>query len=249
MESNMPFPRPNFLKAHLKVGSVDLPTQKRDNADNDNNDDRKRVKRNNEGSASTDEILPLCPLERSETMSSRILEIETNDDDDDDNSKPTILAFWLQRKLSPESSSRNVIARLGYRLRPHDDETKKWELDTDDSGRPVLVRVHMLRSTVVVVADGDPNAAMNELGALSMIAKQKCGSHCMVSEDAHVVGTNLLAQDDEKTIYAILPYHRDGTLLEFCQSIGNLPEPLARFIFRQILEVRRYQFVGECIEK
>ncbi len=239
----MPFPRLDFLKAHLRVGFVDLPTHKSEDDDDDIKDDRKRAKVDTEESASNEGMMPPCTLERSETMSSRILEIETIDDD----SEPSILAFWLQRKLSPESSSRSVIARLGYQLRPHE-ETKKWELDTDASGQPILVRVHMLRSTVV--ADGDPNAAMNELGALSMIAKQNCGSCYTVSEDAHVVGTNLVAKDDDDdTIYAILPYHRDGTLLEFCHSNGNLPEPLARFIFRQILEVRRDRIIENKLRK
>ncbi len=232
MNSRISFPRPNFLKAKLTVGPVDLPTGKIGERgwDNTGTTEAPNV-------ASSDEIMPPpYSLERSETMSSRILEIETND------AEP--IAFWLQRKLCQRS--RNVVARLGYRLRPIQNEAKKdklsnWELDTDASGRPMLVRVHMLRATLAEESQNE--AALNELGALQIIAQQNSSL-----ADAHVVGTNLIAIVDT-TIYAILPYHRDGTLLEFCQSVGNSPEPLARFLFRQILEVRKKQLVKFIVAK
>ena len=103
------------------------------------------------------------------------------------------------------------------------------------------------------------NSSLNELSALQLIAKQtqqqssssSCCSIFPQKTKAHVVGTELIAtttttttttasDDDNNKIYAVLPYYRDGTLLQFCQSIGSpLDESLARYIFRQIIQVRK----------
>ena len=109
--------------------------------------------------------------------------------------------------------------------------SRAWELEIDENGQPILAKVHIVHNS----NSGDlehQEMLLNELGALHKIAQHTDSS-------GHVVGSNLMAQDPERhTIYAILPHHRDGTLLQFCQSSGNLPEPLARFLFRQILKVR-----------
>ena len=204
-------------------------------------------------------------------MSKRIIEIETKSGstkgeiNGDDNAKPTIVAFWLQRKLGHQSSSRNLVVRLGYRLRRIQKVQKEvstvniginedanssednidnceWELDRDGLGRLILVRVHILQNIIVDMHQSqswsmDLSSPLNELSALQTIAKQNHSSQ-MPPQTAHVVGTNLIATDEEnRNIYTILPYHRDGTLLQFCQSVGSLEESLARFIFRQIIQV------------
>ncbi len=200
------------------------------------------------------EDIPLPSFERTETMPKRILEIQNQQmvgDKAKDDFDSTIAAFWLQRKLGQPSSSRNVVARLGYKVRPHKgrkrayDETtaeivdkdghspsfSAWELDTDETGQPILAKVHIVHNS----SGGDAKhqeMLFNELGALHKIAQH-------TESYGHVVGSNLIAQDPTTgTIYAILPHHRDGTLLQFCQSSGILPEPLARCLFRQILKVR-----------
>ena len=200
------------------------------------------------------EDIPPPSLERTETMSRRILEIQDRQlmgDKANDNS--TIAAFWLQRKLGQPSSSRDVVARLGYRVQPrkgrkraHNETmttteinaedtqppaSSAWELDKDENGEPILAKVHIVHNS----NSGDlehQEMLLNELGALYKIAQHNDSS-------GHVMGSNLMTQNPEThTIYAILPHHRDGTLLQFCQSSGSLPEPLARFLFRQILKVR-----------
>lgn len=205
------------------------------------------------------EEVPMPSLERTETMSRRILEIQkpSSETSNGDSPNSTIAAFWLQRKVGQLLSSHDVAARLGYRLRSrkgrkrahnetmstietnHEDAQpglSAWELDTDEKGQPILAKVHIVHN----VSGGDSEhhgMLLNELGALHKIAQHTKSS-------GHVVGSNLIAQDPKtQTIYAILPHHSDGTLLQFCQSSGNLPEPLARFLFRQILEVRSVEVV------
>lgn len=206
------------------------------------------------------EDIPLPSFERTETMPKRILEIQNQEmigDKAKGDFDSTIAAFWLQRKLGQPSSSRDVVARLGYKVRPRKgskrayDETtattdkdaqspaafSAWELDTDENGQPILAKVH-----IVHTANGGDvehqEMLFNELGALHKIAQH-------AESSGHVVGSNLIAQDPTtRTIYAILPHHRDGTLLQFCQSSGTLPEPLARYLFRQILKVRN----NHCME-
>ena len=224
------------------------------------------------------------PLERNETISGRIIEITTTPssspsssgiNDDDDAKQPSVIEFWLQRKLGHQSSSHGLVVRLGYKLRAskkqkkvsegNDDDSDdgddqnndcRWELDTDESGRHILVRVHILHnnnssSTVLQQSSNNNNnnhcrqnsvqfmdldSPLNELSALQMIARH---TKTAQAQAIHVAGTNLIATSEEnRNIYTILPYYRDGTLLQFCQSIGSLEEPLARFIFRQIVQVR-----------
>ena len=207
------------------------------------------------GTLGANDNIPPPSLERTETMSRRILEIQDQEqisgNNPSDNS--TIAAFWLQRKLGQPSSSRDVVARLGYRVQPrkgrkraHNETmttteinaedtqppaSSAWELDKDENGEPILAKVHIVHNS----NSGDlehQEMLLNELGALHKIAQHNDSS-------GHVMGSNLMAQNPEThTIYAILPHHRDGTLLQFCQSSGSLPEPLARFLFRQILKVR-----------
>jgi hypothetical protein len=129
------------------------------------------------------------------------------------------------------------------KIMPEEDNNTQDDDDDDDAG--------------VVV-----NSCLNELSALQLIAKQtqkqqqqhennssSCSSIFPQKTKAHVVGTDLIAtttttttaSDEENNyIYAVLPYYRDGTLLQFCQSIGSpLDESLARYIFRQIIQVRK----------
>jgi len=109
------------------------------------------------------------------------------------------------------------------------------------------------------------NSSLNELSALQLIAKQtqqqsssSSSSSCSIfprKTKAHVVGTELIAtttttasDDENNKIYAVLPYYRDGTLLQFCQSIGSpLDESLARYIFRQIIQgLKTLKATGLC---
>ncbi|KAG7350598.1 protein kinase domain containing protein [Nitzschia inconspicua] len=86
--------------------------------------------------------------------------------------------------------------------------------------------------------------AYSPLVELSVL--QHIGQHNNDGNVKHVVGTDLIASSS-KNVYAVLPYHRDGTLLDFCQKVGTLPEPLARFFVRQILQgLKTLQVAGLC---
>jgi hypothetical protein len=146
----------------------------------------------------------------------------------------------------------------------------RWELDTDELGRLTLLRIHIFHCSILNddeimmpeennTQDDDNdagvvvNSSLNELSALQLIAKQtqqqSSSSSCSIfpqKTKAHVVGTELIAttttasDEGNNNIYAVLPYYRDGTLLQFCQSVGSpLDESLARYIFRQIIQVRK----------
>jgi len=279
MSATIPFPAPHILTARLKMGFVDVSIHGSDDDGVSSGVTSRRVRgwdsAGIEGAscAAAGAMPQSSSLEHNETtMSKRIIEIETKSGSTtreinaDDNAKPTIVAFWLQRKLGHESSSRNLVVRLGYRLRriqkvqnevstlnigingdvnssEYNQDNCEWKLDRDGMGQLILVRVHILQNIIVAMHQSqspsmDLNSPLNELSALQMIARQNHSSSSQMSPlTAHVVGTNLIATDEENSnIYTILPYHRDGTLLQFCQSIGSLEESLARFIFRQIIQ-------------
>jgi hypothetical protein len=168
-------------------------------------------------------------------MSGNILIITQPDCTAEDNSnKPTRTAYWLQRKIGKTGHG---LLRLGYRLKVKDNTNGCWELDVDDGCRQRLVTVYMIRTSTL---DNNKSSSslcchspMDELSALQMIAQYN------PTETAHVVGTDIVATSSQH-VYAILPYHRDGNLLQFCQSVGCLEEPVARFVFQQIIQVRSY---------
>lgn len=181
-------------------------------------------------SSPTEKLAGLTQLKRSSTMQGNILVLEQ------DGTLPQ--AFWLQRKIG--KSSRGVI-RLGYKLRTNTQPEFKgsndaWELAISDSGAPTIVTINIMDSGVLDhKSDRSFHNPLDELSALQMIAK------CDKAKNAHVVGTELIATCSH-SLYSILPYHPDGTLFQYSQSVGNLDEPLARFFFRQILEVSKALF-------
>ena len=69
-----------------------------------------------------------------------------------------------------------------------------------------------------------------QLSALQMIAEKD--PECR----GHVVGTSLIGSDHQH-VYTILPFHREGSLLDYCAEVGRLNENEARFFFCQILKV------------
>ena len=224
--STIPFEPPSLLTARRKAGFVDVP----ESAHHDFSWDTSR----NPGSLSQIDQSPESPskmagptfLKRTQTMGGNIVVFEK------DGSPPQ--AFWLQRKIGKSS---NGVIRLGYKLRPNTkptfkDSTEAWELAIDEDGSQPIVTINMMHSSVLDHKQDDKgfHNPLDELSALQMIAKHDNTSN------SHVVGTDLIATCSQH-LYAILPYHPDGTLLQYCQNMGSLPEPVARFFFRQILQV------------
>lgn len=228
--SILPFDPPLFLTARTKTGFVDIPDCAKDDDAYSRGWDTTAGGNDSayfDGGGSPSAGPPV--LQRRQTMSGNIVVVTQPEGGP--------LAFWLQRKIGKISHG---IIRLGYKLRPNTKEAFKdssdcWELETDEMGRQTLVTISIMHSSVidqprssVLTATSTP---LDELSALQMICRHN------PTETAHVVGTNILATCSQ-SVYAVLPYHRDGTLLQFCQSVGLLEEPLARFLFRQILQVR-----------
>jgi serine/threonine protein kinase len=201
-------------------------------------------------------------LQRRQTMSGNIIVVTPPEGGQ--------LAYWLQRKIGQNSHG---IVRLGYKLRlstskdSFEESSNFWELETDEMGRQTLVAVTIMDRSILdeqqqslssssnkegdpIVAETDKSgflqaakSPLDEISALQMIARHNS------TETAHVVGTNVVATCSQ-SIYTILKYHRDGTLLQFCQTVGCLEEPLARYLFRQILQVSSHvqmiSWSGEC---
>jgi hypothetical protein len=244
----------HLLTAERTAGLVDIPNIVQE-------DDVEKTPASTSGLSLTTTSHP-PNLERKQTMSGNILVITSNavnDEYDDNNNNDTArnstmtpCAFWLQRKLE---KLHDGLIRLGYQLKqqhqgPFVAAGGKWDLDTDALGRQTLVAIHILPSSVLevkpaqsndraaVVATANAYSPLNELCALQRIANHQQHLPFTNSQQKkkHVVGTRLVATSSEH-VYAVLPYYRDGTLLQFCQTVGNLPEPLARYFFRKIVKV------------
>jgi hypothetical protein len=254
----------HLLKAERTAGFVDIPDFFQEDESSRGWDNTRNASQAPSGSPSWSQITTNHPptLERKQTMSGDIvvMTFNTNDNNHDiaRDATMTPCAFWLQRKLR---KTHDGLIRLGYQLKqqkqhPHPVSTAsvgKWELDTDVLGQPKFVTIHILPSSVlddqptqsqdraVVVATANAYSHLNELSALQRIANHHHQHHLHTTtskQRKHVVGTRLVATSSQY-VYAVLPYYRDGTLLQFCQMVGPLMEPLARFFFKQIVKVRK----------
>jgi hypothetical protein len=215
-------------------------------------------------------------------------EVEVGGDDDNNitSSRDLPSAYWLQRRLGYKATTHGSVVRLAYKLRFNNNKSSKkgnggedavgndggssgsssssspyssWELDTDIDGKPIMVMIHILHSQILDGRSelGNSNP-INELSALQLIYEHN------PTETAHVTRTRLISMC-HSSIYCVLPYYHDGTLLQFCQSITDkvtgdartttsadcpLEEPLARFLFRQIMQVRQkthdWTVIKEC---
>eukprot|EP00980_Cylindrotheca_fusiformis_P007836 scaffold1669_cov129-Cylindrotheca_fusiformis.AAC.47 len=220
-----PFDPPKLLTARRHIGFVDVPDLV---VDGSLLDSPHPASGRSERSVSEDSMPGPTSLVRSQTMSGSILVVEDSDEPNQ--------AFWLARKVRKDP---NGVTRVGYRLRRNSkDELKtsngNWELDINESCLQPLVTIKMLDTKVL---DDSESGETNMMSFLQIIGND---GH----EDRHVDGTNLVATCADH-VYVILPYHRDGSLDEFCRTHGNLPESLARFFFRQILKVGRVRWAPD----
>ncbi len=232
--STLPFKSPILLTAKRSSGFVDIPTYNDNGIEEWNSamgvlppgDDSFSDFANLDGSKGV--FAGPTHLNRTRTMGGNIVVLEP------DGEPPQ--AFWLQRKIG--LSSHGVI-RLGYKLRRNTKASFKgpsnaWQLDMNEEGETSLVKITIMHSSILdmKVDCHEGQNPLNELSALQMIA-----NHSNI-EDAHVVGTRLVGTCTSY-VYSVLPYYPDGTLLHYCVSKGNLEEPVARFLFKQILQVSK----------
>jgi hypothetical protein len=147
-------------------------------------------------------------------------------------------AFWLQRKMNRLTHG---TVLLGFTLRPNTSSEfagsgGAWELTPPETGsHHKMVQIEMLDIMILdmkLSAEASPvRSPLHEICALQMVAEHND------TRDAHVVGTKLVATSPQN-VFVVMPYHRDGTLFQYCLAKGSLEEPVARFFFRQILKVR-----------
>lgn len=235
---------PAFLPAKRYAGFVDVPEYKMEGqpALEDWNSTKILVPRSEDSCSQFPDFENMhgrmpgpTRLQRTITMNGNIVVLEPDG--------PSSQAFWLQRKVGQSSLG---IVRVAYKLRrspntstdnnTNNNSSRAWQLDINEEGRPSLVAISMINRTTIVegAIDGDVLArerVWNELEGLQRIAKYG------TPEETHVVGTSLVGACSS-FIYIVLPYCPDGSLLQYCQSKGSLKEPVARFLFQQILQVR-----------
>lgn len=227
------FTPPTLLTARKSSGFVDMPGAANEFAEEWTGRKSKIITPLTEAPPSPEKSFGPSLLQRAKTMAGNIVVLE------EDGNPPR--AYWLSRKIGKSSKG---VTRLGYELRPNSkpefkDSHEAWEIAMEENGEdPILVIVQIMHSSVLDMDNegGMVHRPVDELSALQMIAKHKS------PEEGHVVATRLVGTCSSH-VYAILPYHRDGTLMQYCLENGSLDESVARFFFRQILQVRKKEIL------
>jgi hypothetical protein len=154
-------------------------------------------------------------------------------------------AYWLQRKISHTT---NGSVRVGFALQPAGqnisyeggDDSDGWLVQAStDSTVPYLFEMVAIKVQDRDKVEGfyDPSRPRNgnrdptvELSAMHWIHSHNS------SANAHVVGTSEICVDNNQ-IYAIVPYHGEGSLFQYVLECGRLGESVARYFFQQIVQV------------
>ena len=242
--TTIPFDGPKLLTAKRISGFVDIPESKNEESPMGNwgNGNVNFTPDEPAAGPKSDEqqerMAGPTYLKRTSTMAGNIVVIDV------EGAKSQ--AFWLQRKVGQTAHG---SIRLGFVLRCNETDDsdgggagRVWELapgpsaDGDSGLDYQMVAIKILDTTVLDAnhsADSLLHNPVHELSALQMVAShyEKKG------KQGHVVSTKLVAVSSQH-VYAILPYYPDGTLFQYCLSQESLKEPVARFFFRQILQVR-----------
>jgi hypothetical protein len=171
-------------------------------------------------------------LERKSSLAGNILLIQDNH-----GSKAKTSAYLLQRKIKDSIHGGSV--RVGFVLRdPSRSETGVWELEpsgsSDEPHQMVAVKIDDKTKLSRGQEENSPQTQdpMNELSVLQWITANDPDGK------GHLLAPTILAEDSLH-IYTITPYQNEGTLFDYCDTVGKLSESEVRFFFRQILEVSR----------
>jgi len=139
--------------------------------------------------------------------------------------------YLLQRKLG---NTLHGSIRVGYVLKNRkDSDVGPWELKESTGIYPNEMVSIMIEDVDKVGSDRSNHVQdpQTELSALQLIAEKDPDG------TGHVVGTSSIGSDQQYT-YTILPFHREGLLLDYCAEVGRLNENEARCFFWQILKVQ-----------
>jgi len=159
--------------------------------------------------------------------------------------KEVILAYWPQRRLQDAiygSVWACLVLRRHYGVAA-DDAARAAGVEPGSPNAPIVweitnkhvaikmvewARVHMMRGRLLE----DP---VKEVAAMQLLGAQP---------HPHVLSSSEVLQDGDY-LYSVMPYCRDGDLfgvvVEYAEESGGeigMPEPVARYWFRQILWVR-----------
>jgi hypothetical protein len=170
-------------------------------------------------------------------------------------------AYWMQRKITEESHTPNYV-RIGFPLKPLEYEgapmNSSWTVIKAEKGSTYpfeMVAIKVQKSSNAF-ADGSDNGkgdlldgsehdsnskstrmrnAKNEISALQMISAAMSNSSC----PGNVLGSELVCKD-ELQVHIILPYCKEGTLLDLIgakEETHKLNEADAHKYFSQIIVV------------
>jgi hypothetical protein len=228
--STIPFDPPKLLTARRIAGFVNVPETESSSASPFGEENVNLSAFTSEEPVKTLLAGP-THLRRTNTMHGNVVIIE------EDGKPPR--AFWLQRKMSQLT---HKTVRLGFTVQPNTNpefagSEGSWELTPPETtdGHHKLVQIEMLDTRILDMnssAEASPvHSPLHEICALQLVAEHND------NRDAHVVGTKLVATSTQN-VFVVMPYHRDGTLFQYCLAKGSLEEPVAKFFFRQILKVR-----------
>jgi serine/threonine protein kinase len=145
--------------------------------------------------------------------------------------RPPDRAYWVGRKL--KRCIFGVVKECTL-LRFRNDVLVPWEVTPEKAA----VKIMSWQKIREVEHIEDP---IKEVAAMQYVSKD--GQH------PHVMGVLDVLQDEEYLLM-FMPFCSSGDLFSFVQQAGKFPEPMARYWFRQILEVsvRRFALRVDRVE-
>lgn len=135
--------------------------------------------------------------------------------------RPPERAYWIGRKL--RKCIFGVVKECTV-LRFRNDQNVPWEV-TEGKAAVKIMSWQKIRELRHIE---DPQ---QEVAAMQYISREGVHPHVMGVYDV---------LEDEDYLLMFMPFCSSGDLFGFVQQAGRFPEPMARFWFKQILEVRRY---------
>jgi serine/threonine protein kinase len=141
--------------------------------------------------------------------------------------RPPDRAYWVGRKL--KRCIFGVVKECTL-LRFRNDVNVPWEVTPEKAA----VKIMSWQKIREVEHIEDP---IKEVAAMQYVSRD--GRH------PHVMGVLDVLQDDEYLLM-FMPFCSSGDLFSFVQQAGKFPEPMARYWFKQILEVRCGCLARDC---
>jgi serine/threonine protein kinase len=152
-------------------------------------------------------------------VSGDVLEVSNIIYERHDDGRPPARAYWVGRKL--KKCIFGVVKECTV-LKFRNDMNVPWEVTPHKAAAKIMSwkKIRELRHIE------DPQ---KEVAAMQYVSE--------VYAHPNVMGV-LDVLEDEDYLLMFMPYCSSGDLFGFVQSAGRFPEPMARYWFRQILEVR-----------